>query len=185
VTYNSHNLVLQEECDYSETFVYLDPATNLPVDITNWRAELQVRVGPNGDFSSFNNINAQLVYNTDTSAIVLGGTAGTITLTIPYKDTYQLYWMTGDYSLILVTPVGKRIPFLKGFLTVLANASKLGNSTLVNDAEGTIASPNNKGLQAQDSNNPAVPSPSAGTTPDYTPQNAVERLECIVGNLDY
>lgn len=185
MTYNSFNIVVEEETDYQETFIYLDPATNLPVDLTNWRAELQVRVGPGGDFSSFNNINAQLTYNTDTSAIVLGGTAGAVTVNIPYKDTYQLYWMTGDYSLILITPVGKRVPFLKGFFTVLANASKLGNSTLVNDAGGTIASPNNKGLQAQDSNNPAVPSPSAGTTPDYTPQNAVECLNDILEDLNY
>jgi hypothetical protein len=186
--YNTFHIVIDEESDWTETFVWQDELTGLPVPLTGYRAEIQVRTGSDGDTATaLNNPRVVLTFTTDgeNPPIVLGGTAGTIQVTIPYSATYQTYWNQAVYSLILVSPTGQRKEFLRGFFIIQPNASKLGTSTLENLATGTVESPNNQGAQAQDSNNPEVPDPTAGSAPPQYNYTMTEWIEYIVENLDY
>lgn len=186
--YGTFHIVVDEESSWSQTFIWQDDLTGLPVDLSNFRAELQARSGFDGDTAtSLSQPVTVLTFSTDSPnpAIVLGGVAGTIQVTIPYASTYQTNWNQGVYSLVLVSPTGSRSEFLHGFFIIRPNASKLGTSPLANIATGTPASPNNQGAQGQDSNSPAVPDPTAGTGPTPPDMNAVEWIDFILSGIDY
>jgi len=186
--YGTFHIVIDEESTWTQTFISQDELTGLPNDLTGYRAEIQVRTGSDGDTATaLNNPYIVLTFNTDgeNPSIVLGGAAGTIQVTIPYSATYQTYWNQGVYSLILISPTGSRKEFLRGFFIIQPNASKLGTSTLANLTTGAIGSPNNQGAEAQDSNTPEVPNPTAGSAPPQYNFTATEWIDYIVENLDY
>jgi hypothetical protein len=186
--YGTYHICVDEESDWTQTFIWQDELTGLPMDLTGYRAEIQVRTGSDGDTATaLNNPYVVLTFSTDgeTPAIVLGGTAGTIQVTIPYASTYQTYWNQALYSLVLVSATGSRQEFLRGFFIIQPNASKLGTSPLANIASGEVASPNNQGAQGQDSNTPEVPNPTAGSAPPQYNYTATEWIDYVVENLDY
>lgn len=80
-----------------------------PVDLTGYTATLQIR--------SFKSTSAQLYYDAS-SDIVLGGTAGTIALTIPATVTEGFTWYSGWYDLLLTDSSGNVTPLLAGTASV-------------------------------------------------------------------
>lgn len=115
------NIELTEGSDYSESFVYQDPCTTLPNDLTNWTADLKIRVAMNGTYDGYDIPDIALEIGTATGEIVLGGTAGTVTVTIPAADTVGLNWNRGVFTLMLTSPLGKKVKFMEGFVTILGS----------------------------------------------------------------
>jgi hypothetical protein len=69
-----------------------------------------------------NNENEELLRLTDEvgefGQIILGGTAGTITLLIPDDVTAGISWQTGKFQLLITTPSGDTDPILWGHFAV-------------------------------------------------------------------
>jgi hypothetical protein len=79
-----------------------------PVDLTGYTAALQIRAYP---------LSATVLYDAS-SDLVLGSTAGTITLTIPASATETFTWWNGVYDLLLTDPSGNATRLLQGSVTV-------------------------------------------------------------------
>ncbi len=86
----------------------------LPVDLTDYTATLQIR--------AYQLTTAPLLYDAS-SNITQGGTAGTITLSIPavVTETFPVGaspWFSGFYDLLMTDSSGHVTPLLKGTVTV-------------------------------------------------------------------
>jgi hypothetical protein len=148
---NVIHIEVDQEADESIRFHYTNTSTGLPVDLTGFRAELQVRCGYEGNTQGTIPV---LIYTSETNGgIVLGGVYGTIDLYISYEDTKDIVWNTGKYTLYLITPASARIPFAKGFFTVNPSSLMLLDTGLPNIVTGTPAHPNNEGKGGLDSSN--------------------------------
>jgi hypothetical protein len=110
-----YSLCINQYATYTKIFTWLAPppssttvgATPLPVDLTGYTAMMQFRpyvLGP-------------LLFDAS-PYLVLGGTAGTITLTIPAAQTAGFTWWQGFYDLILTSPSGIVTRLLEGTVTV-------------------------------------------------------------------
>ena len=149
------HIEIDEEGDYATQFTYLNYSTGLPVDLTGWRADLQVRINYNGESDG----TVSLTYTSDTGGgIVLGGTTGTIDVYIPYTDTTGLSWTRAVYNLFLYSPTGMRKKYAKGFFTIIPSANKIVDNALV-DISGSeptpLVQPNNFGVTALNATTPA------------------------------
>jgi len=84
-------------------------STPIPVDLTGYTATMQIRaaqllIGP--------------LYYDASGDIILGGTAGTITLSIPSTATEDFNWFNGWYDLFLTSSQGVQTPLLAGTVTI-------------------------------------------------------------------
>ena len=77
-TDKKYNIVADQAATYELAITWLDPSGN-PVNLTGYSARMQVRLG-------YAEPNAVIDISSDTSNIVLGGTAGTIHITVPAVD---------------------------------------------------------------------------------------------------
>lgn len=115
-----YNLQISQYATYIMTFVWSAGtcgcstvgATITPVDLVGYTATLQIRQFVSGplvvDLSSY---------------IVLGGTAGTITLTVPSSVTAGFTWWNGVYDLLLTSSSGIATRLLQGSVTVTPGVS--------------------------------------------------------------
>jgi hypothetical protein len=112
----TYNLCINQYATYTKIFTWLaglcgcltvgsEPS---PVDLTGYTANLQIRPYP---------LSTVILYDASTH-IVLGGTAGTITLTIPATDTAGFTWSKGVYDLILTDSSGNVTRLLEGTVKV-------------------------------------------------------------------
>lgn len=140
-----YNIVIPEETDYTYTWTYLNPSTGLPISLVGYRAEMQIRPGYEGQKGT------NLAYDLTTQSgggIVLGGTAGTVQITIPYTASVQATWSEGVYSLYLISPTSTRIAFATGLVTIVPSAMRLISTGLPDIYSSTpppVPSPNNLG----------------------------------------
>jgi hypothetical protein len=112
----TYNLCINQYATYTKIFTWLASscgcgtvgASPLPVDLTGYTGSMQFRQSP---YSS------TILYDA-TSDLVLGGTAGTITLTIPASATALFTWWTGVYDLILTDGSGNVTRLLEGTVNV-------------------------------------------------------------------
>jgi hypothetical protein len=119
------HIEIEEETDVTKRFFYTNISTGLPIDLTGYKAELQVRERYEGT----SNLEPVLTYSSETGGgIVLGGTNGTVDIFISYSDTLNKTWNNAVYSLILIAPSGARSLLVKGFFTILGGASKIATS---------------------------------------------------------
>lgn len=111
-----YNLCINQYATYTKVFTWSAGqcccagtvgASSAPVDLTGYTATLQICPFPGGP----------ILYDAS-SNIVLGGTAGTITLTIPASVTAGFTWWAGVYSLLLTDPYGNVTTLLQGTVTV-------------------------------------------------------------------
>lgn len=113
------NIDLEEATDSTVRITYTDDTTNLPVDVTGFKAILEIRptFGSDVILDTF----------TDTSGITLGGQSGTVDILFTSSDTtygYGVYdWSRAAYDLVLVDTLGKKKKLLKGFVTRARSAS--------------------------------------------------------------
>jgi hypothetical protein len=123
------NIEIEEESDESFRFNYAHNSTGLPMDLTGYRAEMQVRVG----YAGLRGPEPVLTFTSEPGGgIVLGGPSGTVDLYVSYEDTRDKWWNQATYTLFLINPNG-------------------GRSPLPDVSEGE-ASPNNLGEGGLDSN---------------------------------
>jgi hypothetical protein len=120
---NVYNIEVPEGTDYSVSFIYADPLTGLPVDLTGYSADMKVRTNNNGTYDGQSNPDFVLEFTTGSSpgGIVLGGTAGTVTLTVTAAQTTQLNWNRAVQELVLINSAGLRTVFFYGFFTILSS----------------------------------------------------------------
>jgi hypothetical protein len=88
-------------------------ASSNPVDLTGYTATMQFR-----PFTG----SPVLLYDAS-SDIILGGVAGTITLTISATDTETFTWGPAVYDLLLTDSSGNVTALLKGSVNVTAGVS--------------------------------------------------------------
>ncbi len=137
-----YHIEIDEETDFSARFIYTNLSTGLPMDLTGYRAEMQVRKGYDGVYQTL----PIMTLTTETNGgIVLGGELGTIDIFIAYADTMEQDWNEGMYKLIIISPTSGRVPFARGFFTISPNVTRLANTALPNIVSGTVTHPNNKG----------------------------------------
>lgn len=115
------HIELIEGSDYSESFVYQDPVTTLPVDLTGWSADLKVRIAMNGTYDGYSTPDYVIELGTSTGEIVLGDTTGSVTINISADKTTGLNWNRAVYTLMLTDTGGKKHPLFEGFFTILGS----------------------------------------------------------------
>ena len=116
------NLEIEENTDYNLRINYTEPSTGLPVDLTNYEAELYVDEGM-GDSGAVFTLTTGV-----NGGITLSGSGGQIVITIASGATSGLGMFKGFYSLFLVGPAPDfvRTKISKGFFTV--SPSSLGTA---------------------------------------------------------
>lgn len=80
----------------------------VPVDLSGYAAALTIRDGQD----------VVIAMTTANGRIVLGGAAGTVTLTVAAEDTAALTPGTADYDLLLTSSGGTVTPLVAGLCTV-------------------------------------------------------------------
>jgi hypothetical protein len=110
------NLEINQFATFTRVFIWIAGmcgcgtvgASSGPVDLTGYTAALQIR-----PFA----LSTTILF--DASAdIVLGGVAGTISLTIPAADTATFTWWKGVYDLLLTDSSGVSTRLLQGSVDV-------------------------------------------------------------------
>lgn len=86
-------------------------ANGTPVDLTNWSARMQIR-------ESINDAEAAVDLSSPSAGIALGGTAGTISVTITAAQTAALTIRRGVYDLEVQDIVGNVTRLLQGAVEV-------------------------------------------------------------------
>lgn len=114
MTINQFDIELNAEATYVKQWIWTDPSTTLPIDLTGYTAIMQIRW-------QYGDPAVQLSL-TQVSGIVLGGTAGTVTLTITPVQTKNLsttlFLTRGLYDLFLTDTSGLVTKFAGGFVYV-------------------------------------------------------------------
>jgi len=114
------NIDLEEKTDTTIRITYRDDTTNLPVDVTDYEAILEIR-------PQFGSSVLLDTLSTADDTIVLGGEEGTIDLIFNPTDSDQsatpVGWTRGAYDLVLIDGDGKRKKLLKGFITVARSST--------------------------------------------------------------
>jgi hypothetical protein len=83
-------------------------ASGVPVGLSGYTAALTIRDGQD----------VVITLTTANGRIVLGGAAGTVTLTVAAEDTASLAPGTADYDLLLTSPGGVVTPLVAGLCTL-------------------------------------------------------------------
>jgi hypothetical protein len=99
----------------------------MPVNLTGFTAAMQIRAFP---------LATSILYDASMD-LVLGGTSGTITLTIDANDTENFTWWTGVYDLLLTSPTGYVTRLLMGSVTVSPAVTMLGELVPLLADDGT------------------------------------------------
>lgn len=114
MTINQFDIELNAEATYVKQWIWTDPSTTLPIDLTGYTAIMQIRW-------QYGDPAVQLSL-TQVSGIILGGTAGTVTLTITPVQTKNLsttlFLTRGLYDLFLTDTSGLVTKFAGGFVYV-------------------------------------------------------------------
>ena len=84
-------------------------STPIPVDLTGYTATMQ--------FRPYQSPSAPLYYDAS-GDIILGGVAGTISLSIPSVATEDFTWFSAYYDLFLTASDGTQTPLLTGAVTI-------------------------------------------------------------------
>jgi hypothetical protein len=114
------NICILQGATYAKQFTWWGPVLvygqvqQAPINLTGYTATLQIRPYA---------LSTQVYYDAS-SNIVLGGIAGTITLTIPPSVTETFTWWNGVYDLLLTSADGSYSTRLfQGAVTVLPGVS--------------------------------------------------------------
>ena len=106
----SGDITIDQGASFALTLTYTD-ATGAAVNLTGYSARMQVR-------SDYASPDALIDASTTNGMIALGGSLGTVAVTIPYATTAALSVSSGVYDLVLTSPSGTRDRILSGRVTV-------------------------------------------------------------------
>ena len=117
---NVFQFEVTEGTDYSQSFLYNDLTTCLPIDITGYSAAMSIKQNGNGTYDGYaSTVPVLELTSASGGGITLGGVAGTITVAFTAEQLTATLWNRGVYTLILTDTTGKKIPFMNGFVTIL------------------------------------------------------------------
>lgn len=105
-----YNLTVEQGATLSEVFTWKDP-TGALIDLTGYSAKMQVRRAPGAD-------ELYLEASTGAGTIVLGGAAGTVTITVLAATTAALSFTTGSWDLVLTAGDGTVTRLVEGTATL-------------------------------------------------------------------
>jgi ketopantoate hydroxymethyltransferase len=108
-------MVIQQGATFQRTVTWKDENGAL-INLTGYTARLQIRETPDAT--------ATIVSLTDSSGLVLGGSAGTIAITISATATAALTITRAVYDLELVTAGGIVTRLLEGTVSVTPEVSR-------------------------------------------------------------
>lgn len=143
------------ETDFRKRFFYTEDSTGLPIDLTGYRAELQVKNETNFERSIF-------LTSEPGGGITFDPLLGIIDIKIGYQLTLEQGWSRGFYDLLIFTPQGDRIRFAKGFFSILPSMTSIVWSALPDISPGKVApwpEPNNFNKAALSKPNEALEPP--------------------------
>jgi hypothetical protein len=111
----TYDILIEQGATYSQVITYKD--NGVAVNLTGYTARMQVR-------ATLESASTLVELTTENSRIALGGTAGTITLTIAAADTAALTSGRGVYDLELVSGSGIVTRLLQGAVTISRNVTR-------------------------------------------------------------
>jgi hypothetical protein len=111
----TYDILIEQGATFSESMVYKDQG--VAINLTGYTARMQVR-------STLESASTVVELTTANGRIALGGTAGTITLTISATDTAALTSGRGVYDLELVSGSGIVTRLLQGVCTISRNVTR-------------------------------------------------------------
>jgi hypothetical protein len=111
----TYDILIEQGATYSQVITYKD--NGVAVNLTGYTARMQVR-------ATLESASTLVELTTANSRIALGGTAGTITLTISATDTAGLTAGRGVYDLELVSGSGIVTRLLQGVATISRNVTR-------------------------------------------------------------
>jgi hypothetical protein len=106
----TYNFEIEQGTTLTKIFVWKTNLSN-PINITGYTSRMQIR-------SSVKSTDLLLELNTENNRIILGGTAGTVTLALTATTTAAITWVKGVYDLELVSPGGVVTRLLQGEILV-------------------------------------------------------------------
>lgn len=106
----NYDILIEQGATFRLNLTWRD-ANGVLVDLTNWSARMQIR-------ESINDAEAVVDLSSPSAGIVLGGTAGTITVTIPAAQTAALAIRRGVYDLEVQDSAGNVTRLLQGAVEV-------------------------------------------------------------------
>ncbi len=112
------NLNIQEGAPFQYTWTLSNPSVSnpavagTPVDLTNAKAECQIKDAPDSTNAAYLALSSATP-TPNGSSIILGGVAGTVELNIAWQDTvglpsgvYDVHILLGDGKTMVVIPMG-------------------------------------------------------------------------------
>jgi tRNA threonylcarbamoyladenosine modification (KEOPS) complex Pcc1 subunit len=111
----TYDILIEQGATYSQSITYKD--NGVAVNLTGYTARMQVR-------ATLESASTLVELTTANSRIALGGTAGTISLTISATDTAALTAGRGVYDLELVSGSGIVTRLLQGVATISRNVTR-------------------------------------------------------------
>jgi len=111
----TYDLLIEQGATFSQVITYKE--SGVAVNLTGYTARMQVR-------ATLESASTLVELTTANSRIALGGTAGTITLTISATDTEALTAGRGVYDLELVSGSGIVTRLLQGVATISRNVTR-------------------------------------------------------------
>lgn len=112
----TYNIVCPQGVTYTETFTYSIGGT--AVNLSGYSASMQVR-------RSYDDLTALITLSSPSSGITLGGSAGTITLVIPFATTETFQAGQYIYDLELTSSGGIKDRLIQGTFTVSAEVTNV------------------------------------------------------------
>lgn len=109
MTAGTHNITIEVGADFRKSILLEQPA-GTPVNLTGYTARMMIR-------SNYADANP-LISLTSSSGITLGGTAGTMEISIPAATTAALSAGLAAYDLELTDTLTKKIRLLQGSVTI-------------------------------------------------------------------
>ena len=111
----TYDILIEQGATYSQVITYKE--AGVAVNLTGYTARMQVR-------ATLESASTLVELTTANSRITLGGSAGTITLTISATDTAALTAGRGVYDLELVSGSGIVTQLLQGVATISRNVTR-------------------------------------------------------------
>jgi hypothetical protein len=121
MTRNVTHFEITEGTDFTQSFLYVDLSTGLPIDLTDYTADMKLKENMNGTYDGYANGAFVLELSTTLGGIILGGDTGLVTVMFTAEQTTNVNWNRAVYNLVLTSPQSKRIPFMNGFVTILSD----------------------------------------------------------------
>lgn len=115
---SKYGIKIEQGATLGLPITWLVGTAQLPVDLTGCTARMDIR-------AKLTDTAKLLSLTTANGRIVLGGTAGTITLLLTAEETAALTWLAGVYDLEVEFGTGTVVRLLQGTVTVSREVTRV------------------------------------------------------------